>query len=102
MDLTLTNPRRLAHTPSFAADSIGSARLPELRAFKRIRIAAVQKLLKELGYDTQDDDGILGHETQNAILWFQRKNAIRVDGKVNSQLIVLMQNKRDALEAVTR
>ena len=62
----------------------------------------VQRLLKELGYDTKDADGCLGHETQNAILWFQCKNAIRVDGKVTSQLVALMQRKRDALEAVTR
>ncbi len=89
------------NTVILAADPKPSERLPELRAFKRIRIAAVQKLLKELGYDTRDDDGILGHETQNAILWFQRKNAIRVDGRLNSQLVALMQKKRDALGAAT-
>ncbi len=80
------------------ADTKPAGRLPEHRAFKRLRIATVQKLLKELGYDLKDADGFLGHETQNAILWFQRKNAIRVDGKVNSQLVALMQKKRDALE----
>ena len=83
------------------ADPKPSQRLPELRAFKRIRIATVQKLLKELGYDTQDDDGILGHETQNAILWFQCKNGIRVDGKLTSQFVALLQKKQNALEAAT-
>ncbi len=89
------------NTVILAADTKPPERLPELRAFKRIRIAAVQKLLKELGYDTKDADGCLGHETQNAIFWFQCKNAVRVDGKVTSQLVALMQKKRDALEAVT-
>ena len=89
------------NTTILAADTKPSGRLPELRAFKRIRIATVQKLLKVLGFDTKGADGFLGQETQNAILWFQRKNAIRVDGRLNSQLVALMQKKRDALGAAT-
>ena len=73
----------------------------EHRTFKQIQITTVQKLLHKLGYDTIDPDGILGHETQNAILWFQCKNGIRVDGKVTSQFVALLQQKRNALEAAT-
>ena len=71
------------------------SRLPS----KRTRIASVQMMLSELGYDTKNADGILGPKTRSAILRFQRKNGIRVDGKVNSQLVANLQNKRDALKA---
>ncbi len=73
----------------------------EHRTFKQIQITTVQKLLRKLGYDTKDSDGILGHETQNAILWFQCKNGIRVDGKLTSQFVALLQKKQNALEAAT-
>ena len=66
---------------------------------KRSRIATAQMLLSELGYDTHKPDGILGRKTRNAILRFQRKNAIRKDGKVSSRLVAVMKKKRDALEA---
>ena len=89
-------------TNTLAADPKRLSKPPEFRTFRGIRIATVQKLLRELGYDTKDANGVLGHETQNAILWFQCKNATRVDGKLNSQLVTLMQKKRDDLEAATR
>jgi hypothetical protein len=71
------------------------SRLPS----KRTRIASVQMMLSELGYDTKNADGILGPKTQSAILRFQRKNGIRVDGKVSSQLVANLKIKRDALKA---
>ena len=74
------------------------SRLPS----KRTRIASVQMMLSELGYDTKNADGILGTKTQSAILRFQRKNGIRVDGKVSSQLVANLQKKRDALKAARK
>ncbi len=71
------------------------SRLPS----KRTRIASVQMMLSELGYDTYKPDGILGRKTRNAILRFQRKNAKRADGKVSSRLVALLQNRRNALKA---
>ena len=74
------------------------SRLPS----KRTRIASVQMMLGELGYDTKNADGILGPKTQSAILRFQRKNGLRVDGKVSSQLVANLQKKRDALKAARK
>ena len=71
-------------------------------SFKRTRIATVQMMLSDLGYATYKPDGILGRKTRKAILRFQRKNAIRKDGKVSSRLVAVLKKKRDALEATTR
>ncbi len=68
-------------------------------SFKRTRIATVQMMLSDLGYDTYKPDVILGRKTRNAILRFQRKNAIRRDGKVSSRLVAVLKKKRDALKA---
>jgi hypothetical protein len=70
-------------------------------SFKRTRIATVQMILSDLGYDTYKPDGILGRKTRKAILRFQRKNAIRKDGKVSSRLVAVLKKRRDALEAAT-
>ena len=66
---------------------------------KRSRIATVQMMLSELGYDTKIPDGILGPKTKRAILRFQRKNAIRADGKVSPRLMAKVQRKRNAFKA---
>ena len=66
---------------------------------KRSRIASVQMMLSELGYDTTNPDGILGPKTKRAILRFQRKNAIRVDGQVGPRLLAKVQRKRNALKS---
>ncbi len=68
---------------------------------KRIQTATAQMLLSELGYDTYKPDGILGRKTRKAILRFQRRNAIRKDGKVSSRLVAVLKKKRDALKAAT-
>ena len=85
------------YSPAIEPNLLRNSR--KIRGFKRIRTATIQKFLNDLGYDTQDAYGDLGQETQNAILWFQSENAIRVDGKINSQLVALMQKKRNALQA---
>ncbi len=66
---------------------------------KRSRIATVQMMLSEIGYDTTVPDGIMGPKTKRAILRFQRKNAIRVDGKVSPRLLAKVQRNRNALKA---
>jgi hypothetical protein len=71
-------------------------------SFKRSRIATVQMMLSELGYDTKSADGVLGPKTKRAILRFQRRNAIRADGKMSSQLVTKIQKKRDVRKAARK
>lgn len=67
--------------------------------FRRLRLATAQMLLDELGYDPGEADGLMGKKTRNAILRFQRKNALRVDGKASSKLIVMLQKRQFAKDA---
>ena len=67
--------------------------------FKRMRLATAQMLLDELGYDPGEADGLMGKKTRNAILRFQRKNDLRVDGKASSKLVVMLQKQQFAKEA---
>ena len=48
------------------------------------QVRLVQQRLKEYGYLSGSVDGIFGQETYNAVLWFQRKNGLTVDGRVGS------------------
>ena len=48
------------------------------------QVRLVQQKLKEYGYLSSSVDGIFGQETYNAVLWFQRKNGLTVDGRVGS------------------
>ncbi len=64
--------------------------------FKQIRIATAQMLLSDLGYDTINADGVVGDKTRNAIVRFQRNNAIRKDGKVSTQLITMLRKQQAA------
>ncbi len=67
--------------------------------FKRLRLATAQMLLGELGYDPGEADGLMGKKTRNAILRFQRKNEIRVDGRVSGKLITMLQKRQSARDA---
>ena len=67
--------------------------------FKRLRLATAQMLLGELGYDPGEADGLMGKKTRNAILRFQRKNDIRVDGRVSGKLITMLQKRQSARDA---
>lgn len=67
--------------------------------FKRLRLATAQMLLNELGYDLGEADGLMGRKTRNAILRFQRKNDLRVDGKASKKLIVMLQKRQFAKDA---
>ena len=62
--------------------------------FKRLRLATAQMMLSDLGYDPGEADGLMGKKTRNAILRFQRKTDIRVDGKVSAKLITMLRNQR--------
>ena len=46
------------------------------------QVTAVQKKLKQYGYFSGNVTGYFGQETYNAVVWFQRKNGLRVDGVV--------------------
>lgn len=45
-------------------------------------VAKVQKKLIQYGYMTGTADGRYGEKTRDAVMWFQRKNGLTVDGKV--------------------
>ena len=68
---------------------------------KRLRLATAQMLLGELGYDPGEADGLMGKKTRNAVLRFQRRNDVRVDGRVSAQLITALQKLQAAREAAT-
>jgi len=46
------------------------------------QVRLVQEKLKQYGYLTGAVDGIFGKETYDAVVWFQRKNGLTVDGVV--------------------
>ena len=48
-------------------------------------VRLVQELLSRIGFDPGPIDGIFGHRTLNAVLNFQRHEALRVDGLVGPQ-----------------
>lgn len=45
-------------------------------------VTRVQQKLKEYGYLKGAADGVFGKETYDAVVWFQRKNGLSVDGVV--------------------
>jgi N-acetylmuramoyl-L-alanine amidase len=49
------------------------------------QIKEIQKRLKDWGYYFGYVDGNYGKETENAVIWFQQKNHITVDGIVGAQ-----------------
>lgn len=49
------------------------------------QVRQIQQLLKDWGYYFGKVDGIFGSATKGAVLWFQRKHGITVDGIVGNQ-----------------
>lgn len=47
-------------------------------------VTMVQQALKQWGYLDGEADGIFGRETYNAVVLFQQRNGLTVDGKVGS------------------
>ena len=54
------------------------------------KVALIQQRLKEWGYYTGAVDGIFGRGTHNAVVQFQRKNNLSVDGQVGRKTAAAM------------
>lgn len=48
------------------------------------QVRQVQQKLIQYGYMSGTADGIFGQATYNAVIWFQQKNGLTVDGRVGS------------------
>lgn len=48
------------------------------------QVRLVQQKLKQYGYFSGQVDGVFGQKTYDAVVWFQRKNGLTVDGRVGS------------------
>ena len=46
------------------------------------QVKLIQQTLKKFGYFSGAVDGVFGKETYDAVVWFQRKNNLKVDGAV--------------------
>ena len=46
------------------------------------RVTLIQQKLKQYGYFSGTVDGVFGKQTYDAVVWFQRKNGLKVDGVV--------------------
>jgi len=49
------------------------------------QVGQIQRLLKDWGYYTGRVDGHYGEQTKKAVVWFQKKHGIAVDGIVGKQ-----------------
>lgn len=49
---------------------------------KGSQVTLIQQKLKQYGYFSGTVDGVFGKETYDAVVWFQRKNGLTVDGVV--------------------
>ena len=49
---------------------------------KGAQVRQIQQKLMDYGYFSGTVDGIFGKETYDAVVWFQRKNGLKVDGVV--------------------
>lgn len=54
------------------------------------RVALIQQRLKDWGYYTGAVDGVFGRGTYNAVVRFQRKNGLSVDGQVGKRTAAAM------------
>lgn len=46
------------------------------------KVTLIQQKLKQYGYFSGTVDGVFGKQTYDAVVWFQRKNGLKVDGAV--------------------
>ena len=44
------------------------------------QVTLIQQKLKQYGYFSGTVDGVFGKQTYDAVVWFQRKNGLKVDG----------------------
>ncbi len=54
------------------------------------RVALIQQTLRDWGYYKGDVDGVYGRGTYNAVVSFQRRNGLAVDGRVGSRTAAAM------------
>ncbi|MFO7312020.1 MAG: peptidoglycan-binding protein [Bacillota bacterium] len=54
------------------------------------RVAALQRRLRELGYDPGAEDGIYGHQTAEAVRDLQRDLGLRVDGIAGPRVMAVL------------
>ena len=50
------------------------------------QVTLIQQKLKQYGYFSGTVDGVFGKQTYDAVVWFQRKNGLKVDGAVGITL----------------
>ena len=77
-----TPPGQLAPELAFGRNLIGF----DQRQAERLQIANIQTSLFKLGYNIGKIDGKLGPKTTGAIKAFQKKQTLKVDGKVTRNL----------------
>lgn len=51
---------------------------------KGAQVRQIQQKLQQYGYFSGTVDGVFGKQTYDAVVWFQRKNGLRVDGVVGA------------------
>ena len=57
---------------------------------KELNLIYVQKLLQQFGFDPGKIDGRIGPRTTEAVKIFQKKNNLKVDGKIGYQTLILL------------
>jgi hypothetical protein len=78
-----TPPGELPPELTFGRNLIGFSE----KQAERLEIANTQAALSKLGYDVGKIDGKLGPKTIKAIKTFQKKQAMKVDGKITKELL---------------
>ena len=80
---TPTPPGQLPPELTFGRNLIGFTEKQE----ERLQIASAQAALSKLGFDVGKVDGKVGPKTIKAIKAFQKKQQVKVDGKISEQLL---------------
>jgi hypothetical protein len=78
-----TPPGQLPPELTFGRNLIGFTEKQQ----ERLQIANVQAALSKLGIDVGKVDGKLGPKTTKAIKAFQKKQQVKVDGKISEKLL---------------
>ena len=52
------------------------------------QVTLIQQKLKQYGYFSGTVDGVFGKQTYDAVVWFQRKNGLKVDGVVGESTVL--------------
>jgi membrane-bound lytic murein transglycosylase B len=61
--------------------------LPEQPKLARDAIAALQRELNQLGFDSGEPDGVAGTATRRAVREWQRANDLVADGHIDGELL---------------